>query len=77
MRLGRLQLEIIKCVEPGPISMSALHLRLGANSQPRRDQVYASLARLEAGGLVRVTGRRGKQNKAGVMVEKRAEGGSD
>lgn len=57
--LGRRQAEILGALAEGQHSMSALRVRLGANTYAQRNLLHFALARLERQGRIQITGRHG------------------
>jgi hypothetical protein len=64
MPLGPRQQEVIAALKDGPCTIEALMLRLGGD----RVLIHQCAKRLESAGLIRMTGRRGKE-LIGVWVE--------
>ena len=67
--LGRRQQEIVEALKTGNYSLEALMRHLGASNREERQNVHNALARRADRGVVRVTGRRGKVDFSGVLVQ--------
>jgi hypothetical protein len=67
--LGPRQKAIVKALAAGSYSLEALMRHLGASNREERQHVHDALARLADRGMVRVTGRRGKVDFSGVLVQ--------